>query len=195
MIKLILLILFVNQSLQFNHYKITLKPKEIRCFSDDVFKDTFVRLELKSDTPNITIEFQKPGEQKVSYINSNNFEQSFTSKEAGYLEFCLKSTYEGNIETEIDYSTGLEAKDFGGLIKENDLKPLDDKIKEIESKIRNFKTSYLHAETGESLYKSTSEELGSFISKWFYILTLIISIVGIIEILVVRRQLNSYKLK
>lgn len=125
----LLFFLIISCVYALDNYKIMLKPEEKRCFTDDVFKDTLIKLDLKSTTYFVNVELTKPGSnQKLTFHNSQNFKQIINAEQDGTLELCILSKYNVNFFVDISYYTGLEAKDFGGLIKEKDIKPMHDKV-------------------------------------------------------------------
>lgn len=121
--------LHINFVCSLDDYKLKLKPNSRRCFNDDVFKNTFIRLEIICSSINIDVHFKAPGKETIIYKNSKDFKQIFTSDENGDIEFCIYSNDNEDVYVDLIYYTGLEAKDFGGLIKENDLKPFNIKVR------------------------------------------------------------------
>lgn len=123
-----MLLTYVSVISGFDLYKIVIPEGGNRCFFDELFEKTFVRLEATS-TSKMSAELKKPGEHKIFFGNTLELHQTFFTNETGNFEFCFINNSEGKLVIELEYTTGLEAKDFGALIKDKDVKPLDNKVK------------------------------------------------------------------
>lgn len=194
-LSLLILLSFILKISSFDHFKIITKPNQKKCFTDDVFKDTFIRLDIKSDSSKVDIEFKNPGNDRLHISNANNFEKGFSSSEDGYIEFCIINTNTGDVITEIDYSTGLEAKDFGGLVKEKDIEPINKDIEEIEGMFVKIKNSIYNSEEIEGMYKTAKESLGNYTFRWFIVILIVILLISGVEFYYINQQLSVYKLK
>lgn len=105
-----------------------LKSKVTQCFTEKVSKDNFFKIEINTEIHMVKVEYAPPGEHKFGENNVNTFKKSFTAKEDGDFLFCVTSITNNDQKVYLKFALGVSAKDFSEIIKESDLKPINDKV-------------------------------------------------------------------
>ena len=124
----LILLSFVNISNSISQITFNLKKKSTQCFYEELKVDEFFRFEVKTDIYSVKIDYTLPGDIKQVFPGSNDFKRSLHSKKAGEFQFCITSTSYNDQKIFLKFATGLAAKDFSELVKEEDLKPINTKV-------------------------------------------------------------------
>lgn len=122
------LISIVNQVQSLQEFGFVLKSKVTQCFTEKVSKDNFFKIEINTEIHMVKVEYAPPGEHKFGENNVNSFKKSFTAKEDGEFLFCVTSITNNDQKVYLKFALGVSAKDFSEIIKESDLKPINDKV-------------------------------------------------------------------
>lgn len=114
-----------------NEFSIILKSRSKQCFTEFIEKGTFFRVDIKTEIYMINLEVQLPGEPLLLFNNSSSFKRSFTSLETGEFSICMNSFTKNDQRINIKLVTGVAAKDFSEIVKESDLKPINEKVSNV----------------------------------------------------------------
>lgn len=129
-ISLLLSLVLKVSSLQ--EFSFILKAKFSQCFSERVAKDSFFKLDINTEIHMVNVEYAPPGEPKFGENNVNTFKKSFTAKQDGDFAFCVNSVTSNDQKVYVKFSVGVSAKDFSEIVKESDLKPINDKVSNLD---------------------------------------------------------------
>jgi hypothetical protein len=131
LIIILLLINITNSQLMpnsYNNFTFIHKPKESRCFFEQVHKDYFFKIEINPDIYPVHVWYRFPQNNEVQDSFQENFKKSFTTKVDGEFKFCVISSSKNEQRVSLKFSAGVQANDFSNIIKEVDLKPVNQKV-------------------------------------------------------------------
>ena len=124
----IVIISLIIQIHTLQEFGFLLKSKAKQCFTERVSKDNFFKIEISTEIHMVKIEYAPPGEHKFGENNVNSFKKSFTAKEDGDFLCCVTSVTNSDQKVNLKFAVGISAKDFSEIIKESDLRPINNKV-------------------------------------------------------------------
>jgi hypothetical protein len=188
---LLLFLIPLSFSLKFGF---EIKPYATFCTGEYLTENTVAIFSISSSSNKLNIELFSPDSKKI-YEKKQQGETkvSFTSSSTGNYKLCVKS-YDNNVmDIDIDFASGVAAKDYSELAKQSNLKPLELSLQRLEDMltftmrdISNVAEFYEHhLSDNQSLHTKTLA---------FSLITMIVMVTtGIMETVYIQRYLHQKK--
>eukprot|EP01084_Bolivina_argentea_P166329 288784_1 len=170
---LAVLCVLINISQSISFY---LTSKETKCLSDYLGENELLIGEFSIDPirrddidEGVLTSVSDPTEETVYEKNVDNGKFAFTAPQNGEYVFCFNNYDE--IEKTVKFNThsGVKAKDYSDIVKKENLKPLEAKLKRLEDMARETLERYRDVRNMEdSIYKDNKSTTST--AFWFGIL-------------------------
>mmetsp|Transcript_62427 Transcript_62427/g.56290 ORF Transcript_62427/g.56290 Transcript_62427/m.56290 type:complete len:202 (+) Transcript_62427:54-659(+) len=174
---LLVLSILINISYSISFY---LTNRETKCLSDYLAEGELLIGEFSIDPirregidDGVITTVSDPTEETVYDKNVDNGKFAFTSPENGEYVFCFKN--EDDLEKTVKFNThsGVKAKDYSDIVKKENLKPLEAKLKRLEDLARETLERYHEVRSMEDdIYNDNRGTTSN--AFWFGILLTII---------------------
>ena len=95
----------------------------------------------------------------------------FTAGEGGVHRVCFASSAPAQRSVELDFQSGVDAKDYADLAKKEHLRPLELQLRKMEDRMETVHREMMFAREREEKHRDTNESTNSRV-QWFSVLTI-----------------------
>jgi len=208
LVTLIILLAGLGQLFAIEEFQFTIRPNEEKCYQqEDVDNDVVVLLEYKpSNSPltqlQIKLYTQVNGDNPIwsqDAVTSGTY--AFTTDSRGDISVCFTDKLKPGMhasqsprKVKFSIKVGAEAKDYNGIAKKDDLKPIEVEIMKLEDLVSEINSDMKYFRNREIRMRDTNESTNTRI-LWFsgFSMTILL-LLGVGQIVYLKQFFHQKKL-